>query len=76
MDETKKTARSDGLRYKLLPDGHIRAYDANTHDKRGISEGYIYPTYALAPTIRTCISALLLVTDGSTANALREAAAR
>ena len=33
--------RAEAIKFKLMPDGHIRAYDSRT--KSGISEGHVYP---------------------------------
>lgn len=33
------SARSEAIRFKVMPDGHIRAYDAVKH--RGASEWYL-----------------------------------
>lgn len=30
--------RADNIRFKVMPDGNIRAYQGNTEDKRGVSE--------------------------------------
>ena len=35
--------RKDSIKFKLMPDGHIRAFQSNTPDLRGISELQIYP---------------------------------
>ena len=35
--------RKDSIKFKLMPDGHIRAFQTNTPDLRGISELQIYP---------------------------------
>lgn len=58
MDKTQR--RKDGLRFKLLPDGHIRAYNAFTSDKRGISEMQIYP-----PVLRSGCNNLPAYADNS-----------
>lgn len=35
--------RAEAIKFKLMPDGHIRAFQSNTPDLRGISELQIYP---------------------------------
>ena len=35
--------RKDSIKFKLMPEGHIRAFQSDTPDLRGISEMQIYP---------------------------------
>lgn len=35
--------RAEAIKFKLMPEGHIRAFQSNTPDLRGISELQIYP---------------------------------
>lgn len=35
--------RAESIKFKLMPDGHIRGFQANTPDLRGVSELQIYP---------------------------------
>lgn len=35
--------RAEAIKFKLMPDGHIRAFQSNTPDLRGISDLQIYP---------------------------------
>lgn len=35
--------RKEAIKFKLMPDGHIRAFQSDTPDLRGISEMQIYP---------------------------------
>lgn len=35
--------RAEAIKFKLMSDGHIRAFQSNTADLRGISELQIYP---------------------------------
>ena len=37
--------RAEAIKFKLMPDGHIRAFQSNTPDLRGISELQIYPPF-------------------------------
>ena len=42
------------IAFNFRKDGTIRAYQADTKDKRGVSEfGIICPTNAIAPTLTT-----------------------
>ena len=43
--------RAEAIKFKLMPDGHIRAFQSNTPDLRGISELQIYPPNLCSPTI-------------------------
>lgn len=70
MDKTQR--RKDGLRFKLLPDGHIRAYNAFTSDKRGISEMQIYPPPCCAPAVTTYPHTLTIVCNERFCNTLRK----
>ena len=48
--------RASQIKFKLLPNGHIRAFQSNTRDKRGVSElqtilpQYVSPTITVAHT--------------------------
>ena len=46
-------ARQDNIAYKRMPNGNIRAFDASTPDKRGISELQIVNPDNECPTITT-----------------------
>lgn len=46
-----------------MPDGHIRAYQSNTPDLRGVSEGNIHLTFCIAPTITVAHKPKILITD-------------
>lgn len=46
-------SRQDNIAFKEMPDGNIRAYDASTPDKRGVSELQITNADNIAPTITT-----------------------
>ena len=41
--DSRDMDRAEAIKFKLMPDGHIRAFQANTPDLRGISELQIYP---------------------------------
>lgn len=43
--------RAEAIKFKLMPGGHIRAYDSRTIS--GISEAHVYPPQVTAPTILT-----------------------
>lgn len=47
--------RSEAIRLKVMPDGHIRAFDAVKH--RGASEWYVDNPRGVACTITTCSNA-------------------
>lgn len=42
-DTAFRMDRAEAIKFKLMPDGHIRAFQSNTPDLRGISELQIYP---------------------------------
>lgn len=58
------------IAYKLMSDGHIRAYQANTNDKSGAAEMMIYPPQLICPTISSAHAPKLLITDERILNAL------
>ena len=45
--------RQDAIRFKVMPNGNIRAYQSNTYDKRGVSELQIINPWNEAPTVTT-----------------------
>lgn len=47
--QTINRSRAEAIKFKLMPQGHIRAYDSRTMS--GISEGHIYPPHIIAPTV-------------------------
>lgn len=55
--------RAEAIKFKLMPDGHIRAFQSSTPDLRGISELQIYPPHAVSPTITVAHCPKLLMTD-------------
>lgn len=55
--------RAEAIKFKLMPDGHIRAFQSNTPDLRGISELQIYPPRICSPTITVAHCPKLLITD-------------
>lgn len=65
--------RAEAIKFKLMPDGHIRAFQSNTPDLRGISELQIYPPHLCSPTITVAHCPKLLITDERIYNALRHA---
>lgn len=62
--------RAEAIKFKLMPDGHIRAFQSNTHDLRGISELQIYTPKQCSPTITVAHCPKLLITDESIYRAL------
>lgn len=66
--------RAEAIKFKLMPEGHIRAFQSNTPDLRGISELQIYPPPCLySPTITVAHVPKLLITDERIYTALRHA---
>lgn len=63
--------RAEAIKFKLMPDGHIRAFQSNVPDLRGISELQIYPPHICAPTITTCGHIKFLIADERIYTALR-----
>lgn len=45
--------RSDSITLKMMSNGNVRAYSANTPDKAGVSELQITWQYNIAPTVTT-----------------------
>ena len=45
--------RSDAIRFKVMPNGDIRAYQSDTYDKRGVSEWMITNPKNESPTVIT-----------------------
>ena len=45
--------RSDSITLKMMPNGNVRAYRANTPDKAGVSELQITWEHNIAPTVTT-----------------------
>lgn len=62
--------RAEAIKFKLMPDGHIRAFQSNTPDLRGISELQIYPPHLCSPTITVANCPKLLITDDRIYSAL------
>ena len=55
------------IAFNFRKDGTIRAYQADTKDKRGVSEfGIITPVYGVAPTITTIHAPLVYYEDADT----------
>ena len=56
------------IAFNFRNDGTIRAYQANTKDKRGVSDfGIITPAYGIAPTITTIHAPLIYYEETDTA---------
>lgn len=45
--------RQDAIRFKVMPNGNIRAYQSDTYDKRGVSEMQITNPKNVSPTLIT-----------------------
>lgn len=45
--------RDENIRFKVIPNGNIRAYQSDTYDKRGVSEMQITHPKNCAPTLTT-----------------------
>lgn len=54
-------SRQDSIAFKEMPNGDIRAYDASTPDKRGVSELQITNADNIAPTVTTSHEPKVLV---------------
>lgn len=54
-------SRQDSIAFKEMPNGNIRAYDASTPDKRGVSELQITNADNIAPTVTTSHEPKVLV---------------
>lgn len=55
--------RAEAIKFKLMPDGHIRAFQSNTPDLRGVSEMNIHTPLCASPTITVAHVPKLLMTD-------------
>lgn len=65
--------RTEATKFKLMPDGHIRAFQSNTPDLRGISELQIYHPHICSPTITVAHCPKLLIADERIYRALQTA---
>lgn len=45
--------RQDGTRFKVMPNGNIRAYQSDTYDKRAVAEMQITNPQNPSPTVIT-----------------------
>lgn len=45
--------RQEAIRFKIMPNGNIRAYQSDTYDKRGVSELQITNPKNESPTLTT-----------------------
>jgi hypothetical protein len=45
--------RQENIRFKVMPNGNIRAFQADTYDKRGVSELMITNPRNESPTLTT-----------------------
>ena len=68
--------RAEAIKFKLMPDGHIRAFQSNTPDLRGVSELNIHTPLCASPTITVAHVPKLLITDNGILNALSKATER
>ena len=68
--------RKEAIKFKLMPDGHIRAFQSNTPDLRGISELQIYPPHLCSPTITVAHCPKLLIANEGIYRALHHAILR
>jgi hypothetical protein len=73
MDFGSKSQRQQSIKFKLLPDGHIRAYSTLRSDLPGLSELMIYPPHIVAPTVTTSNHTNILIADEAIYNALSNA---
>lgn len=55
--------RAESIKFKLMPDGHIRGVQMQRPDKASAAEWMIYPTTACCPTISVAHVPKLLITD-------------
>ena len=52
--------RGDYIRFKVMPDGNIRAYQSDTDDKRGVSEWMLTNVLNESATITTNIPKIFI----------------
>ena len=55
--------RAEAVKFKLMPDGHIRGVQTQRPDLASATEWMIYFTNACAPTITAVHTPKLLITD-------------
>ena len=75
-DTALRMDRAEAIKFKLMPDGHIRAFQSNTPDLRGISELQIYPPRICSPTITVAHCPKLLIADEAIYRAIQHAILR
>ena len=65
--------RKDSIKFKLMPEGHIRGVQTQRTDLASAAEWMIYFTNVCAPTISVTHVSKLLIADERIYNALRHA---
>ena len=65
--------RKDSIKFKLMPEGHIRGVQTQRTDLASAAEWMIYFTNVCAPTISVAHVPKLLIADERIYNALRHA---
>lgn len=68
--------RAEAIKFKLMPEGHIRGFRTNRPDLPGVSELMITPPRICSPTITVAHSPKLLITDERIYRALQHAILR
>ena len=62
--------RAEAIKFKLMPDGHIRGVQTQRSDLASAAEWMIYLTNVCAPTISVAHAPKLLITDDRIYSAL------
>ncbi len=65
--------RAEAIKFKLMPDGHIRGVQTQRPDLASAAEWMIYFTNVCAPTISVAHAPKILITDDRTYRALQTA---
>jgi hypothetical protein len=66
--------RAQSIKFKLMPDGHIRGFRTNRKDLPGVSELQIYHIQSISPTLTAAHEPKLLIIDERVNAAIQEAA--
>ena len=68
--------RAEAIKFKVMPDGHIRGVQTQRKDLASAAEWMIYPTNVCSPTISVAHIPKLLTTDERIYQALFNAVLR
>lgn len=72
-DTAFRKDRAEAIKFKLMPDGHIRGVQTQRPDLASAAEWMIYFTNVCAPTISVAHAPKLLITDEAILDSLNNA---